>query len=335
MRKTISIFIIAITHTFGGYGQDCNAPITLCSGTAELADASQFSGAFNGTCFTALNSLFYEFTTNNNAANTAAFLPYNVLAEIEVISCLDAGVGLDVTAGMYLPDPTGDACGPLTEVAPCATDQNQVVVSSSVLQPNTTYVLVIGIDPATAGFVCDLDIVLTGAPLEINACCSSNIAVGESVLLQAFGATIVSGSENYVLDNPGSLDDFQSQSPVASPTNSTIYTVEGEVGDCLVTDEVTINVQRAINPANAMTPNNDGSNDTWRIGNIQNFDSALISVYDRWGQLVFKSIGYTQPWDGTNDNGNELSEGTYYYVIELNSLVVESEPVTGYVVIIR
>ena len=85
---------------------------------------------------------------------------------------------------------------------------------------------------------------------------------------------------------------------------------------------------------NAITPNNDGINDLWTIAGISDFQSAQVNVYDRWGQVVLKSIGYTQPWDGTN-KGKFLPTGTYYYVIELNSPDVNIEPVVGFIAIVH
>ena len=69
---------------------------------------------------------------------------------------------------------------------------------------------------------------------------------------------------------------------------------------------------------NTITPNDDGFNDTWRIGNISNYPSAQVSIFDRWGQSIFKVTGYTteKRWDGTN-NGLRLPSGTYFYIIEL------------------
>lgn len=68
--------------------------------------------------------------------------------------------------------------------------------------------------------------------------------------------------------------------------------------------------------ANAITPNGDGVNDTWEIEDIDAFPDALVYVYDKAGQVVFKSSGGYQPWDGTH-NGKNLPMGTYYYVIDL------------------
>ena len=83
-------------------------------------------------------------------------------------------------------------------------------------------------------------------------------------------------------------------------------------------DEVEIIVQNPLSIPNTITPNNDGFNDTWRIGNISNYPSAQVSIFDRWGQSVFKVTGYTpdKRWNGTN-NGLRIPSGTYFYIIEL------------------
>jgi gliding motility-associated-like protein len=42
-----------------------------------------------------------------------------------------------------------------------------------------------------------------------------------------------------------------------------------------------------------------------------------VEIYNRWGELLFRSEGYKEPWDGLY-NGDELPIGTYYYVIDTN-----------------
>ena len=64
------------------------------------------------------------------------------------------------------------------------------------------------------------------------------------------------------------------------------------------------------------TPNGDLVNDTWNIENIELYAETVVSVYTRSGELVFRSEGYQQEWDGTS-NGQKLPSGVYYYVIEL------------------
>jgi gliding motility-associated-like protein len=100
---------------------------------------------------------------------------------------------------------------------------------------------------------------------------------------------------------------------------------------CLGYDSIYVIV--GVKPYEAITPNNDGFNDTWTPLDIWSYQNALVQVFNRWGGLVFESSGGNnyQAWDGTN-NGKELVVGTYYYIIDLNT---GDEPQTGPVTIIR
>ena len=100
---------------------------------------------------------------------------------------------------------------------------------------------------------------------------------------------------------------------------------------CLGYDSLYVVV--GVKPYDAITPNNDGFNDTWTPLDIQSYENALVQVFNRWGALVFESPGggSYQPWDGTN-NGKEIAVGTYYYIIDLNN---GDEPQTGPITIIR
>lgn len=82
---------------------------------------------------------------------------------------------------------------------------------------------------------------------------------------------------------------------------------------------------------NAFTPNGDGVNDTWNLNGLQSFPQCTVFIYNRWGQLVFKSTGYSKPWDGTYNNKN-VPFGTYYYVIDLKN---NTPPISGDVTVIR
>ncbi len=88
---------------------------------------------------------------------------------------------------------------------------------------------------------------------------------------------------------------------------------------------------KAIIIYDAFSPNADGKNDVWNIGNISKFPNCKIKIYNSWGTPVFSSDGYAEPWDGTY-NGNALPSGTYYYVINLGD---GSEKFTGPVNIVK
>ncbi len=57
-----------------------------------------------------------------------------------------------------------------------------------------------------------------------------------------------------------------------------------------------------------------------------------LTVFNRWGDVVYKSNDYQNNWEGVNTSGQPLPEGTYYYLLDLGS---QSAPVKGYVVIMR
>lgn len=148
------------------------------------------------------------------------------------------------------------------------------------------------------------------------------------------------GTSTSILWRPATgLNDPQSPTPTATLTANGFvqdFTYRLEVSSALgcgtAVDEVTVKVFESIRIPNTFTPNNDGANDTWELRLLQVFPSAVVEVYNTAGQLVFRSTGYTQPWDGTR-NGKALPAGTYYYVIDPKSRTFSK--MTGYVTIIR
>jgi gliding motility-associated-like protein len=128
------------------------------------------------------------------------------------------------------------------------------------------------------------------------------------------------------------LDTINEKSIVISPENTSWYYLNVEDSDgCLGYDSIYVVV--GVKPYEAITPNNDGFNDTWIPLDIESYEKSLVQVFSRWGSLVFESTGGTsyQPWDGTT-KGAELPVGTYYYIIDLNT---GDEPQTGPITIIR
>lgn len=84
----------------------------------------------------------------------------------------------------------------------------------------------------------------------------------------------------------------------------------------------------------AITPNDDGINDVWRIEKLEVYPEAVVDIYDRWGRLVFRSEpGYTEPWDGRNARGEYVPMDSYHFVILLN--FGDEDRVVGTVTVIR
>ncbi|MDO6390836.1 gliding motility-associated C-terminal domain-containing protein [Pontibacter sp. BT731] len=140
------------------------------------------------------------------------------------------------------------------------------------------------------------------------------------------------GGVTYAWEPAESLSNANVANPVARPDVTTTYTVTITTEEgCTATDEVTVTVIPAITAPNAFSPNGDRVNDVWEIGNIQNYPDARIEIFNRWGNQIFSSTGYANPWDGTY-NGESLPVATYYYIIYLNS---SEKPISGHVTIIR
>ena len=81
-------------------------------------------------------------------------------------------------------------------------------------------------------------------------------------------------------------------------------------------------VEEPLDIINFITPNNDNHFDTWVINGIEQYKKNEIILVNRWGDEIKKIINYnndTNNWDGRNESGNLVPEGTYYYIINLKN----------------
>jgi gliding motility-associated-like protein len=115
------------------------------------------------------------------------------------------------------------------------------------------------------------------------------------------------------------LSDPTSLTPIATPPHDTTYTLNVVSGSCgTATSSVFVRVYQQITIPNTFSPNNDGINDYWNIDALVTYPECEVLVFNRYGQQVYKSIGYNKPWDGTS-NGSALPAGAYYYIIDLKN----------------
>ena len=163
------------------------------------------------------------------------------------------------------------------------------------------------------------------------------ITAGETVGLTAT-VTGISQAEiqSYQWSPPDGLSSSSIAEPQASPAATTIYTltVTSDAG-CKASNSTTINVQAGQLPPlgipNAFSPNGDGVNDTWVITNISYYPDAQVSVFNRYGHLIYQTQGAYTPWDGNYD-GKKVPFGTYYYIIDTKD---NTKKKTGYLTIVR
>jgi len=80
---------------------------------------------------------------------------------------------------------------------------------------------------------------------------------------------------------------------------------------------------------NVFTPNGDGFNDLFVIENLEFFDNNL-KIYNRWGTKVFEKENYKNNWDG-----NGVSDGTYFFILEVKLMDDSIETHKGTISILK
>lgn len=86
---------------------------------------------------------------------------------------------------------------------------------------------------------------------------------------------------------------------------------------------------------NLVTPNGDGNNDHWHIGNISlpEYRENTVKVFNRWGNKVWEGRNYDNTevaFTGRDLNNRPLPEGTYFYEVTL-----QGRSFTGYLTLLQ
>ena len=87
---------------------------------------------------------------------------------------------------------------------------------------------------------------------------------------------------------------------------------------------------------NAFTPNGDGLNDFFKpTARYDYFQSYRLSIYNRWGELIFESESLSRGWDGSH-NGRPAPQGTYVCRIDyIPTGASQTKTIAGTVVLLR
>jgi len=169
------------------------------------------------------------------------------------------------------------------------------------------------------------------------ACCNTTILLGGDTEILASSPNI----DKFQWSPPNSgLSCYTCPSPIASPTVTTTYTVNGvDSADCPIERTVTITVETPCDNfivPNVFTPTNGGVLGVDNVFYIQtkNMLTWKLTIFDRWGHEVFKSTNPDQYWDGKNESGVNSPEGVYYYTIDASCLTA-SYTKDGFLQLIR
>jgi gliding motility-associated-like protein len=128
----------------------------------------------------------------------------------------------------------------------------------------------------------------------------------------------VTGGETYSWDPSDYLDCDDCPSPIAAPIVDTYYcatvtdsnTCESEI--CVLV-KVVIVCGDVFVPS-AFSPNGDGENDMLCVYS-DCWDQLTLTIYNRWGEVVFVNSNQEICWDGTW-KGKELNSGVFVYTLD-------------------
>lgn len=136
---------------------------------------------------------------------------------------------------------------------------------------------------------------------------------GETVQLSGS----VNGSGNYTWSPATDINNIHALQPLVNPVVNTNYILTFDPGSGCGTssDTMSVKVYNGIYVPNAFSPNGDGINDTWNIAGLGACPAFEVSVYSRWGQLVFHTQNSIAGWNGTY-KGISMPEGVYTYYIK-------------------
>lgn len=126
-----------------------------------------------------------------------------------------------------------------------------------------------------------------------------------------------------------------------TPVKSGYYKVALSDGLCKDTTDCYL-VTIGINASELLTPNGDGKNDFFEIDGIKDYPNSVLTIFNRWGKVVYQATGYQNDWDGKAAEGIKIGDeilpaGTYYYTVDMgdSQYPLKNQIINGYIYITR
>lgn len=176
-------------------------------------------------------------------------------------------------------------------------------------------------------------VIVKKIPLNLSPGTDTIICKGQRIELKAS-----TGFSNYSWSPAYNISTTSGISVTVFPETSTNYILQGEIQTgCILKDSIQINVENCpeyIYFPTGFTPNGDGKNDLFKPLISSVLISYEMSVYNRWGQIVFKTTDSNRGWDGRL-NGIAQNSAVFTWVCKyqfLNKLKIIKK---GTVMLIR
>ncbi len=179
-----------------------------------------------------------------------------------------------------------------------------------------------------------IQLTLVENDLELTA--EPTFCLGDEVAIDATGSGAI-----VWINSQGEIADTLASSTVAMPTaENTIYYAEMFFDECIFVDSLILNIDSNCGNSditvNAFSPDGDGVNDYFilDIPSILKYDNN-VTIFNRWGDEIGSFQNYNNAdvvWDGKTQSGEYVTNGTFFYVIEVPELNIKE---SGWIQVVR
>lgn len=285
--------------------------LTASGGTTYQWDGGPATAVYNATP-TMLGNNTYSVTVSNGTCSSGA--TYVIFAKALPTITSSANPGAICAGDTAILSASGGATYVWSTGA--------LTASISVAPVTSTTYTVVGTDANSCSDFSTVTVTLN--TISVDAGPNMTICPGFTADLNATVTGIISGV-TYSWSPANLLNDPAAQNPSANPEDSaTQFVVTVTNGSCTSSDSLTVYAIRTpacvIHVYNGITPNGDNDNNSWHIDGIQAYPENSVIIFNRWGTRVWGAKGYNNKdilWKGTDQQGNILPAGTYYYLVEL------------------
>ncbi|MCB9184823.1 MAG: choice-of-anchor L domain-containing protein [Flavobacteriales bacterium] len=130
----------------------------------------------------------------------------------------------------------------------------------------------------------------------------------------SIGVEVIGGTAPYAFAwSTGAGSDALSQLPAGTYT----LTVTDANG-CTAEQTVVLRDPDDLVMPTGFTPNGDGYNELFFIQGLDAYASNILTVVNRWGNVVYDQLNYKNDWAGDNSSGEPLPNGTYFVILNIN-----------------
>jgi gliding motility-associated-like protein len=284
----------------------------------------------------AANTTYYLQSVANGCSNTGGDVPFTI--NVNPLPIVDAGLNQSLCVGSGL---TLTASGGGSYLWNTGATTNSIAVTPTV---NTTYtVTVTNANGCSASDVVTITMISGGnvqatddaGTVQNNTSVTVGVAANDTgdpntvaVISGPYHGTATIGTNGSIIYTPSNT--FEGMDTVyyrICDANCSMMCREAKL-------LITVTKETIIKVPGGFSPNGDGNNDVFVIKGLEFYPDNELVIFNRWGDEIYKAAPYKNDWSGQSQGkgltlyGNELVEGTYFYILTLDK---NTPPMKGYV----